>query len=48
MLTLAHLQLLVMLIALTTENPNRKLREQNDVAHATICKALHVLFYEVT
>jgi hypothetical protein len=43
MLTLAHLQLFLMLLALTTENPNRKQREQNVVAHATIWKALHVL-----
>ncbi len=48
MLTLAHLQLLLMLLALTTENPNRKQREQNVVAHATTRKALHVLFDEVT
>jgi hypothetical protein len=36
------------MLMLTTENPNMKLREQNVVAHATIWKALHVLFDEVT
>jgi hypothetical protein len=42
MLTLAHPQLLLMLLMLTTENPNRKQWEQNVVAHAAIWKALHV------
>jgi hypothetical protein len=36
------------MLTLTTENPNMKLTEQNVVAHAAICKALHVLFDEVT
>jgi hypothetical protein len=35
------------MLILTTKNPDMKLGEQNVVAHATIRKALHVLFDEV-
>jgi hypothetical protein len=45
---LALLLLHLTLHALTTGDPNRKQREQNVAAHATIWKALHVLFDEVT